>query len=169
MILGLNNVFAEVVTEKISENKKWVAQKIDNHNAWNTSSCSSSTLGNASLLEVYSEKTTSGAYGEPTVQVSVAKTSFKQEPLSGELLSNSGKKWSLTRASTPTDPNSYLFLVRVGERGDIIAAIRRDNTMSVRLRDAHNQVVLQLPFSLSGSSKTVDAQFLSCQLSMDSF
>lgn len=159
--------YSEVVVEKIAENKKWVAQKLDSHNAWNTSSCSSSTLGINSVLEIYAEKMPDSTYAEPTIQAIFSKSSLKEEVFSGEATTESGKKWAMTRASTPADPNSYVLIAKLADRAVLIDRLKKDNSMTISLRNAKGKFIVGHKFSLSGSSKTIEAQFASCLLSID--
>lgn len=166
--LFVGSVFAETVAEKIAENKNWIANKIDTHTAWNTSSCVASTLGTNAVLEVYAEKTTDGAtYAEPTVQVLFAHANVKEEAFSAEATTDAGKKWIFTRASTSQDPNTHVLLAKLKDRAEIIDRIKKDNSFTVKLKNVKGKTISDLKFSLSGSSKTVTSQFDSCKLSFD--
>lgn len=158
---------AETVVEKIAENKQWIANKIDSHNAWNTSSCVASTLGTSAVLEIYSEKVTDGTYAEPTVQILFAAASLKEEAFSAEASTDSGKKWVFTRASTALDPNTHVMLAKLKDRAEIVDRIKRDNSFTLKLKNVKGKNIADLKFSLSGSSKTVNSQIESCALTFD--
>jgi hypothetical protein len=162
----VNSAWADTIVEKVAENKQWVANKIDNHSAWTTSACNATTLSTDSSLEVYAEKLPStDAYAEPTVQVLFAPQS--EEIFTAEASTDNGKKWSLTRASIPADPNMFAFIAKVQDRAQIIERIKKDNSFSVKLKNLKGKVISTLKFSLSGSSKTVSSQFEVCKLSFD--
>ncbi len=164
----VGSVFAETVAEKIAENKSWIANKIDMHNAWNTSSCVATTLGSNAVLEVYAEKMADGAtYAEPTVQVLFAHANVKEEAFSAEATTDAGKKWIFTRASTSQDPNTHAMMAKLKDRAEIIDRIRKDNTFTLKLKNVKGKSISDLKFSLSGSSKTVTSQFEGCKLSFD--
>lgn len=159
--------FAETIVETIAENKKWIANKIDNHSAWTTSACVASTLGdsNNSILEIYAEKLNTGEYAEPTIQLLFA--AGAKEVFSGEASTENGKKWNMTRASTPIDPNVQALIARIDDRDTMVDNIKKYNTFTVKLKDVKGKTISTLKFSLSGSSKTVSSQFENCQLSFD--
>lgn len=159
---------AETIVETITQNKKWTAVKVDDHSAWGTSACLATTLGdsNNSILEIYSEKISSGDFTEPTVQVLFAVGT--QEVFSAEATTDNGKKWNFTRASTPKDPNVQALMARIDDRSTIVDALKKQNTFTLKLKDAKEKAVSTLKFSLSGSSKTIDSQLSSCKISFDS-
>jgi len=155
----------EVVTEKILDNKKWSANKVTGHSAWGTEACTALTLSGAAALEVYAEKTDAG-YTEPTVHA------LFEEPAqvySAELSvpGVAGAKWSLQLATEPLDANMQAVMVRMKDRAAIIEAIKKQNSMNLRLNDYKNKKIKDIPFSLSGSSKTVDEQFKKCELKFE--
>jgi hypothetical protein len=166
--LFVTNVFAETVVEKIAENKNWIANKIDMHNAWNTSSCVASTLGSNAILEIYAEKMVDGiTFAEPTVQVLFASASVKEEAFSAEASTNGGKKWTFTRASTSQDPNTHVMLAKLKDRAEIIDRIKKDSSLNLKLKNVKGKTIVDLKFSLSGSSKTVTSQVDVCKLKFD--
>lgn len=166
--LFVSAVFAETVVEKIAENKSWIANKIDMHNAWNTSSCVASTLGSNAVLEVYAEKMADGiTYAEPTVQVLFAAANVKEEAFSAEASTNAGKKWIFTRASTSQDPNTHVMLAKLKDRAEIIDRIKKDSSFNLKLKNVKGKTIVDLKFSLSGSSKTVTSQTDVCKLTFD--
>lgn len=160
-------IHAEVIVEKLSENKKWIANKIEAHAAWNTASCVASTPGLHSVLEVYSEKTPDGDYTEPTVQVLIEKDGFKEEAYSAEVSTESGKKFVFTRASTPADPNTLVLLSQLNDRSTLIELIKRDSNLRLKTKNPKGKLISDISFSLSGSSKTLTTQFEKCLLTFD--
>lgn len=164
----VSTVFAETVIEKIAENKSWVANKIDQHNAWNTSSCVASTQGKSAVLEIYAEKMADGiTYAEPTVQVLFSAADVKEEAFSAEASTNAGKKWTFTRASTSQDPNTHVLLAKLKDRAEIIDRIKKDSSFTLKLKNVKGKTIVDLKFSLSGSSKTVASLTEVCKLTFD--
>jgi hypothetical protein len=152
---------AETVVDSIATIKQWSAYTLTGHSAWNTEACIASTPGGSdSILEIYAEKAGS-AYTEPTVQILFSGT---PQAFSAELTTGGLKKWSLTLASPTQDLNLQALMARLNDRENIVAAIKRDNTATVKIRDVKNKVLKTIQFSLSGSSKTIDAEIAKCEL-----
>lgn len=166
-ILMVLNVFSaqaqEVVTEKIAENKKWIANKVSGHSAWSTEACVASTKGDFSLLEVYAEKV-GELFTEPTVQILF---SVPKQVYSAEVTIDNGAKWIFTLANAPAEPEMQAVLARLKDREAIVTALRKANTVNVKLRDVKGKTIKPLVFSLSGSSKTIDAQVKACSLNFE--
>lgn len=151
---------AEVVTEKVTTNKEWGAYLVQDHSAWATEGCVAATLVPDALLEVYAEKV-DNEYAEPTVQVI-----FTNMPqiYSAEVASSALSRWTFTKASHPQDPSLQVVLARLKDRQEVIDKLKRDNGLTVKLKDIKGKLVKTLQFSLAGSSKTIDAEFKRCGL-----
>jgi hypothetical protein len=159
--ISCSNARAETVVESISTLKQWSAYTLTGHSAWNTEACIASTPGGTdSILEVYAEKA-GLTFTEPTVQILF---SGVPQTFSAELTTGGVKKWSLTLASPTQDPDLQAVMARLNDRENIVAALKRDNTATVKIRDAKNKVLKTIQFSLSGSSKTIDAEIAKCDL-----
>jgi hypothetical protein len=155
------NAAAETVVDKIAANKTWSSYTLTGHSAWNKEACIASTLGGKdSILEVYAEKT-SGGYTEPTVQVLFSNV---PQAFSADVITSAVKKWNFLLGSPTQDPTLQAVVARLGDRQDIITALRNDNGVIVKIRDSKGKLLKTLNFSLSGSSKTIDAQATKCQL-----
>ena len=136
---------------------------VSGHNAWGTEACVASTLLADATLEVYAEKV-GGIYTEPTVQI------LFQEPnqvYSAEISTEKGQKWTFTLANAPLDPNMQAVLARLKDREAILTALKQANSLTVKLRDVKGKSFKQAVFSLSGSSKTIDALIKGCDLKFE--
>lgn len=151
---------AETVTETVATNKQWGSYLVQDHSAWATEACVAATLVPDAALEVYAEKV-DNEYTEPTVQVIFTNM---PEVYSAEVYSSALSRWTFTRASHPQDPALQVVLARLKDREDLITKLKRDNGLTVKLKDAKGKLVKTLQFSLAGSSKTIDAEFKHCGL-----
>jgi hypothetical protein len=157
-------VFAEqIVTTPIASNKKWTANMVSGHTAWGTEACVASTTLTDAVLEVYAEKV-NGVYTEPTVQMLFKEPS---QVYSAEVSTERGQKWTFTLANTPVDPQMQAVMARLKDREEIILALKQANSFTVKLRDVKNKSFKQAEFSLSGSSKTIDALVKGCELKFE--
>lgn len=157
-------VFAEqVVQTPIASHKKWTANIVSGHNGWGTEACVASTSLVDAVLEVYAEKI-DGTYTEPTVQML-----FKEQKqvYSAEVSTDKGQKWTFTLANAPLDPNLQAVMARLKDREVIVATLKQANSFTVKLRDVKNKTITQALFSLSGSSKTIDALTKNCDLKFE--
>lgn len=154
----------EVVTEEIINFKKWSAYKMTGHSAWGTEACIASTSGRDSIVEIYAEKVAEG-YTEPTIQVLFS--GVEEQVYSATIETDKGGRKLMTLASTPAAEGMQAVMARLKDRDSLILAIRRYNTLTVRLRNVKGRTIQRLRFSLSGSSKTIKTQFESCGLKFE--
>lgn len=164
LVLGCFNAQAETVTEKIATSKSWSSYILTDHSAWGSEACIASTSTADSILEVYSEKTSS-VFTEPTVQILFA--NIPVEVYSADVSTGALTRWFFTKASSPNDPSLQAVIARLGDRQAILAALKKGNTVTVKLKDVRNKLVKTMQFSLSGSSKGIDSQFAKCGLKFE--
>lgn len=155
----------EVQTEEIGGSKDWSAYKVTGHSAWGKEACVASTSKDEARLEVYAEKATDTAFTEPTVQVLV--TDVEEQVYSATLETNKGKRISLTLASQAAEEGMQVVMARLKDRASFIRSLRRDSTVRVKLRNLKGRTMKSYLFSLRGSSKTINAQFESCDLTFN--
>lgn len=165
ILVSLSAQAVEVATPIITS-KKWVANTITGHTAWNTDACVASTLSTTtadSILEIYSEKT-GELYAEPTIQVV-----FKEakQVYSADVITDKGAKWTFTLASAPVDPELQSVMARLKDREAIIKALKSDSAFTVKLKDVKGKAIKSMQYSLSGSSKAIDEQFKACSLKFE--
>jgi hypothetical protein len=172
VILSALSARAEEVVSPIVTNKKWIAKTVSGHSAWNTEAClattplaakASSSTTTASSLEVYSEKT-GAIYAEPTVQILIKQP---KQVYFAEVNTDKGAKWTFTLAGVPVDPYVQAVMARLKDREAVVAALRNDSTLTLRLKDNKGKTIDTLQYSLSGSAKAIDEQFKSCGLKFD--
>jgi len=165
-LLSLNVSFAEETkTEEISKLRKWSSYKVQNHSAWGNEACVASTQTKDAILEVYAEKVNETDFTEPTVQMVFS--GIEEQVYSAVIWTDKIRRVSMTLASQSLTEGTQAVVARLSNRSNIIKALRAHNTANVRLLDAKGKSIKRFRFSLSGSSKTIAAQFKACELKFE--
>ena len=167
MLIGFSAslAMAEFVAEPIPSSGVWNAEKVENHEIWNTQACVASTeTEDGDILEViayYDEE--SGDFLDPEVNVI---TSFDVAFLDvvGKIRGES-KEYSMTPMSTD-DENVVGARAAFRDRERLVGRLRAKSWYDVSFIDTEG-VVKTLNFSLTGSSNTIRNQFSACALKFE--
>ncbi len=158
---------AEVVDETIvsaeQTKKAWNAETVAKHEIWQKPACSAYTMsedGESTLEVVAFYNAATDTFGEPEVNVvTTANFSFLDVTTSTNATSREFQMLPLQ----PTNTNLVGARVLIGEREDLVVAIRRHSNLTARYLDAAGEVK-SVTFSLRGSSDAVAAAFSHCDL-----
>jgi accessory colonization factor AcfC len=159
---------AQTIKRQLAQNGVWSAAEIAAHDLWEKDACIATTTASKSLstLELYAEKSAmKDGYVEPSILVVL-----KNEPqtVRGILTTDlSDEQIHLTLATTEGETPRFGLLARMHQRAQLVEALKKANTASVKLIDAKHKAVKTLVFSLKGSQKTVLTALKECALSLD--
>ena len=147
----------------------WRSAQIENHTLWGKNACLAytQTTDGKSTLEVYAPELSApeAGYAEPSVQIVTAADTPRFIRAIAE--DNRGNGYQLTLASNQAQPTAFGLLSRLKDRQRIVDSLKKANTLSVKLIGERNKLVKTLTFSLKGSSKSIDAIFKGCALTID--
>ncbi len=165
--------------KKISEKQEWTTGTVESHKLWNTKACIAYTTvvdgddNELARLEVYAPAANeNGVFSEPIVQVVVSNNSTPI--LDANMIS---LRWNRRRGRQDISletTGAYLstrnqngdlqgLASRVSDSKNIVRRLRTDHTFRVTLNDAAG-ALMDLEFSLSGSSTTIKKAFEECEL-----
>lgn len=160
-LLFVSTTSAEEVVQEISKRSDWKARIIRDHQVTAKEACvaSTKTKDKMAKLEVYAEKSESGSFVEPTVQI------ILKEPttaLGAMVDTGSGESLPMTIALQETE-GPVAFLIKHSDRAQLIDDIKSKSRVKVSFFGPQGEVK-KIKFSLRGSSKTVKKLFESCEL-----
>ncbi len=148
----------------------WRAAEIEGHAFWNKNVCLAwaQTTDGKSTLEIYAEEFGAPAegYTSPTIQV-IPDPRTPRFICAVATANGIATEFHLTLESTPANPPAFGLLARIDQRAQLIDAIKKAGTLTVKLAGEKNVLVKTLTFSLRGSSKAVDAFVNGCKLTLD--
>lgn len=166
VVLVSNSAFSdEAVKEVILTQGKWQAAKITDSAIFRKNACvaQTQTATKDATLQVYAEEVSPGNYTELTVQV------IARKPLGTfyrAIMVDDGEraKYHLPLASKVDQATgTRAVMTRLKDRRGAIEMIKKADTIDVNFYDEKAKMIKNVEFSLSGSSKTVDAVIQNCK------
>ena len=163
IMLVSTTTLASLQDEVILQSNQWRAEKMSQHSVWEKPACVAHTEtadGESSLEIIAYYDESNDKFLEPEVNVI---TTFDVSFLDVVTkFSGTSKTYTMVPV-LPTDTSLVGARALFGDREDLVSAIRKLSSVSVRYLDTNGEVK-SLKFSLSGSSKTIREQFKVCKL-----